>query len=212
MSWNEFIRLVLLIEIMVVFGVLMWAIPTIIEEFFKNKRRSKFGKELSRLYDSHKLDRIQVEILSKEYFLNSKDIQLVARKQFKESLLLNDANPEKATYFQTLYQDYEKDEPFEGLPSDVRLHLERVRDAMGKQNDHMLQPLAAQLQELNDENIRKQKKMWWVSVASFMIGVASLVFSGYTYFSPLKLENKSVIEVSKHSSKIPLMLKEDLAN
>lgn len=96
-----------------------------------------------------------------------------------------DPSKEKSDYFQELYQDYERDELFEGLPSDVRLHLERVRESLGKDKDHMLQPLASQLQDLNDENIRKHKKMWWVSVASLMIGVASLALAAYAYYKPL---------------------------
>ncbi|WIG69789.1 hypothetical protein KEC58_06990 [Photobacterium damselae] len=184
MSWKEFMALVLLIEFMVLIGMLAWAIPTIIDGIMKTKRRNRFGKELSVLFEKNKLDRPQIEILSKEYYLNSKDIQLAIRREFKEALTSGAAEKEKSDYFQSLFEDYERDEPFEGLPSDVRLHLERVRDALGKENDHMLQPLASQLQDLNDENVRKQKKMWWVSVASLMIGIASLVFAAYVYYKP----------------------------
>ncbi len=178
--------LVLLIEAMVLIGMLVRAIPTIIDGIIKTKRRNRFGKELSILFEKHKLDRQQIEILSREFYLNSKDIQLTARRQFKEALMLEKLEKEKAAYFQTLFEDYERDEPFEGLPSDVRLHLERIREALGIESDHMLQPLASQLQDLNDENVRKQKKMWWVSVASLMIGIASSSFSAYIYFNPVE--------------------------
>ncbi|WP_298943543.1 hypothetical protein [uncultured Psychromonas sp.] len=184
MTLKEFMALVLLIEVILIGGMLVWAIPTIIDGIIKNKRRAKFGQKLSKLFDMNRLDREQIEILSKEERLNSKDIQLSIRQQFKESISQNKVINEKVEYFQKLYQDYEKDEPFEGLPSEIRLHLERVRETMGKENDHVLQPLASQLQDLNDVNIRKQRKMWWVSVASLMIGIASLAFTAYTYFLP----------------------------
>ncbi len=201
MSWNEFMALVLLIEIMVAIGMLIWAIPTIIDGIIKSKRRNKFGKEISRLFEKNKLNRIQIEVLAKEYFLNSKDIQLVARREFKESLSVDDPIKEKTNYFQELYQDYERDEPFEGLPSDVRLHLERVRESLGKDKDHMLQPLASQLQDLNDENVRKHKKMWWISVASLMIGVASLAFAAYAYFNPTTNQFPIAVDL-KHNKKV----------
>lgn len=185
MSWKEFTALILLIEIMVVIGMFAWALPTIIDKAVKFRRRIKFGKELSRLFESKTLDRPQIEILAKEYYLNSKDIQLTVRREFKNSLCANDFLNEKANYFQSLFQDYEKDEPFEGLPSDVRLHLERVRETLGKDKDHMLQPLASQLQELNEINVKKQKRMWLVSVASLMIGVVSLAFAAYVYYQPI---------------------------
>lgn len=202
MSWNKFMALVLLIEIMVVIGMLIWAIPTIIDGIIKAKRRNRFGKEVSRLFEKNKLSRIQIEVLAKEYFLNSKDIQLAARREFKESLSADDPVKEKTDYFQELYQDYERDEPFEGLPSDVRLHLERVRESLGKDKDHMLQPLASQLQDLNDENVRKHKKMWWVSVASLMIGVASLAFAAYAYYKPSANQSPIAVKDSEHNKQI----------
>lgn len=75
--------LVFLIEIMVVIGMLIWAIPTIIDGILKTKRRNKFRKEISRLFEKNKLNRVQIEVLAKEYILNSKDIQLAARREFK---------------------------------------------------------------------------------------------------------------------------------
>jgi len=202
MSLKEFMALILLVEIMIVIGMLVWAIPNIIDGIIRVRRRNKFGKELSRLFDINSLDRNQIEILSKEYYLNSKDVQLATRRQFKESVSINEIAPEKIKYFQELFQEYEQDEPFEGLPSDVRLHLERVRETIGKQHDHMLQPLASQLQELSDESFRKQKKMWWISVASLMIGVASLAFGAYTHFSPVELDNNQLGISTKHNKQI----------
>lgn len=155
---------------------------------------------MSELFEKNKLDRQQIEILSKEYYLNSKDIQLAARRQFKNALTSEQAKKNKSDYFQALFEDYERDEPFEGLPSDVRLHLERVREVLGKENDHMLQPLASQLQDLNDENVRKHKKMWWVSVASLMIGIASLAFAAYVYYKPA--ENMQPVGAQEHNKLI----------
>jgi hypothetical protein len=210
MSWKEFMALVLLIEVMVVLGMLIWAIPAIIDGIIKTNRRNRFGKELSELFEKNKLDRQQVEILSKEYYLTSKDIQLAARRQFKEALISEQAKKDKSDYFQALFEDYERDEPFEGLPSDVRLHLERVREALGKENDHMLQPLASQLQDLNDENIRKHKKMWLVSVASLMIGIASLAFAAYVYYKPA--ENIQSVGAQEHNKLIQPTPKNDAAD
>ena len=88
------------------------------------------------------------------------------------------------------------------MPSDVRLHLERVRESLGKDKDHMLQPLASQLQDLNDENVRKHKKMWWVSVASLMIGVASLAFAAYAYYKPSTSLTSETVYNSEHNKQI----------
>ncbi len=197
MTWNEFINLIILIEVIVAIGLFIWAIPAIIDGILLARRRGRFGRELSRLFDLNKLDRKQIEILSKEFFLSAKDIQLALRWQFKECISSKEIVSDKVQYFQNLFEDYEKDEPFEGLPPDVRLHLERVRDVLGKEKDHMLQPLASQLQELNDENTRKNKRMWRVSVASLMIGITSLAFATYTYYGENKPITTSILTPEK---------------
>ena len=202
MSWSEFISFVVLVEVMAVMGILAWAAPTIIDGIIKARRRNSFSRELLKLFEKSPLDRKKIEILAKEYFLNSKDIQLAVRRAFKESLTAEKPSKEKSDYFQGLYQDYERDEPFEGLPPDVRLHLERVRETLGEKNDHMLQPLASQLQSLNDENIRKNKKMLWVSVASLIIGIASFSFAAYVYYKPILNKNSIETHDSKHNKSI----------
>ncbi|MBN3214591.1 hypothetical protein [Pectobacterium polaris] len=205
MSLKEFMALVLLVEFIILILMLIWAIPIIIDSIVKSNSRNKFGKELSALFEKNKLNRKQIEILAKEYFLNPRDIQLVARRQFKKSLTSEHVEKNKSDYFQILFEDYERDEPFEGLPSDVRLHLERVRDALGKENDHMLQPLASQLQDLNDENIRKHKKMWWISVISLMFSIASLAFAAYVYYNPI--DNIKSVDIIEHNNSIQPMQK-----
>ncbi|MBQ4773530.1 hypothetical protein WCT78_14985 [Pectobacterium versatile] len=205
MSLKEFMALVLLVEFIILILMLIWAIPIIIDSIVKSNSRNKFGKELSALFEKNKLNRKQIEILAKEYFLNPRDIQLVARRQFKKSLTSEHVEKNKSDYFQILFEDYERDEPFEGLPSDVRLHLERVRDALGKENDHMLQPLASQLQDLNDENIRKHKKMWWISVMSLMFSIASLAFAAYVYYNPI--DNVKSVDIIEHNNAIQPMQK-----
>jgi hypothetical protein len=115
-------------------------------------------------------------------------------------------------YFQNLYKEYEQDEPFEGLPSDVRLHLERVRETIGKEQDHMLQPLASQLQDLNDENIRKHKRMWWVSVSSLLLGVSSLAFGAYTHYSPEYAKSNQSAQKQEYNNQIQPTLKGSTAD
>ncbi|WP_373017592.1 hypothetical protein [Thiomicrorhabdus sp.] len=184
MTFKDFLALVIFVEVVLIISMFIWFMPAIIERIKLEKRRKKFAQELTRLFGKINLDRTQIEVLSKEFSLSSKDVQLALRWAFKEELSSNQPVFEKVEYLQSIFQDYERDEPFEGLPSDVRLHLERLRELIGKDSDHMLQPLASKLQELNDENVKKNLKLKRQSVVSLMIGVTSLVFAIYSYYIP----------------------------
>ncbi|MDN3679295.1 hypothetical protein QWZ04_03000 [Vibrio tapetis subsp. quintayensis] len=181
MIWQELIALIFVVEIIVLLIVIIWATPIIVDEIQLRRRRNKFGEKLSSLFVSNKLDTKQIDILAKEYLLNSKDIQLATRKQFKEALGVDNPESMKVEYFQKLFEKYESDEPFEGLPSEVRFHLEKVREVLTTQHEDLLRPLASKLQELNEENTKKQKRMWWVSLASLLVGLISLLFATFNF-------------------------------
>jgi hypothetical protein len=183
MNWNELFALILMIEIFVVLIMFAFLLPNIVDTYLKVRRRNKFGEEVSRLFEINKLDRTQLEIFAQEYFIKTKDIQIATRREFKKALNDKTPNNEKVEYFQNLYQEYERDEPFEGLPSDIRMHLEKAREHIGKGKEDLLNPLASQLQELSESNARKNRKMFLLAVASVVIGIASLAFSAYQYYT-----------------------------
>lgn len=78
---------------------------------------------------------------------------------------------------------HRKSEPFEGLPNEIRVHLERLRDALeGK--DHLLEPFTLQVRELVSIHNRENKAQKRYTTWGFMVGVIGLLFAAYTYFSP----------------------------
>lgn len=164
-------------------GVLI-LVPMIIDESVKRRRRKTVGELITSAHDKSPLTRKQIEILAANYSLTSRDTQILLRNQFSEAIKANDENRDsRIKYFQSLYEVIEKDEPFEGLPSDVRLHLERIRESIGEDKDYLMQPLASQLQDLNSTNRRKEKLMWGLTIASFAVGVVGVIFGAIPYLS-----------------------------
>jgi hypothetical protein len=115
---------------------------------------------------------------------STKDAYFCVRKLYKDLLLgkAKDLEPHRElveTYISTRKQD----EPFEGLPTETRVHLERLREAMSGK-EQLLEPLTTQIRELVSVYERDKRGQRRYTVWGFFITAASLVFAAYTYFYP----------------------------
>lgn len=77
--------------------------------------------------------------------------------------------------------DLEKEEPFQGLPDEIRLHLRHIQNQMNGSGEHLLQPLAQKLKTLLVEHEQGQRRQRWVAWASFTVGLLSLGAGLFAY-------------------------------
>ncbi len=179
---KEFTAILFIVAVVVVYIGALLIVPMALDEAAKRRRRKNVGELVGSAFSKNPLTRKQIEILSADNRLTSRDTQILLRKQFSEAVKsVDEKRDEKIQYFQGLYEELEKDEPFEGLPSDVRLHLEKIRESLGKEKDFLMQPLASQLQDLNSSAKRKEKWMWGLTIASFAVGVVGVIFGALPY-------------------------------
>ncbi|MFU8926765.1 hypothetical protein, partial [Acinetobacter puyangensis] len=145
--------------------------------------------------NSNKLSLKQIDILSRDYNLSSQDLQLLLRRQF--SICIENNDLASIDYFQDLYETFEKEAPFEGLPADVRFHLERLRDSLTNDSKSLMEPLTSQLQDINSTNIRKNKVLWWLTIGSFLIGLVGVAIGAIPYFGNLKEQSIQSDHINK---------------
>ena len=79
-------------------------------------------------------------------------------------------------------------EPFEGLPREGRVQMERIREALGE-NRQLLEPVTSQIRELltvdsGDKKIQKQ-----YTVCGFFVALLGILFATYAYFRPRELNH-----------------------
>jgi hypothetical protein len=169
-------------------------LPKAVDDYFRMKRRRKLRKTITEILKKGSLTRKQIEIMVADNYLSHRDILLIARRGFSKAA--EEAEDEERdslmTFFQSLFEELEKDEPFDGLPSDVRIHLERVRETVGKEKDHLLQPLAGQLQDLNSASKKKERWMIGLTVAGLLVGIIGAGFGAFPYFKNPKIEEEKV--------------------
>lgn len=185
-------------------------LPILLEDHSKKKKRKSLEELIEKSFNEKLvLNRDQLEILLKNYNLNSQDLHILLRRLFTSAVKNN--TPEFLSYIQSLYEDTEKQAPFEGLPSDVKLHLERIKEALGDQNRNLMEPLATQLQDINITNKRKNKTMWVLTIGSFIIGLIGVIMAFLPYMSAevehqnkkvnveqLSLSDEKILEMAKY--------------
>ncbi|RQW61111.1 hypothetical protein [Vibrio viridaestus] len=77
--------------------------------------------------------------------------------------------------------DYRKDEPFEGLPSDIRLHMQRVREKLSE--PLLLEPLTTHIKEMGSVHTKENQRLKFYTVGGFFVGVLGVILAVVFYFA-----------------------------
>lgn len=179
-------------------------LPMFMDDYSKKKKRKNLEEVIEKSFNEKLiLDINQLEILLKNYNLTSQDLHILLRSLFTSAVKNN--SPEFLSYIQKLYEYTERQAPFEGLPSDVKLHLERIKQELGEANKNLMDPLATQLQDLNISNKRKNKVMWALTLASFIVGLVGMVMAFVPYVEKTSPSiNSKNLNIKKDVSELSL--------
>jgi len=75
-------------------------------------------------------------------------------------------------------ESLKSDEPFEGIPSELKLPLERIRKE-APEHQHLLEMLVSQLQEFSEKSTNEKKRKNFVSILSLIFGIAGFLIGAY---------------------------------
>jgi len=78
---------------------------------------------------------------------------------------------------------HQRAEPFEGLPVDVRVQLERLRDLL-PEREHLFDPLSQKIRDLVEMHSAERRSQRRYTVWGFALGVVGALFAAYAYFFP----------------------------
>ncbi|WP_140104805.1 hypothetical protein, partial [Vibrio parahaemolyticus] len=73
------------------------------------------------------------------------------------------------------------DEPFEGIPPELKLPLERIRKE-APEHQHMIELLVSQLQEYTDQALSEKRRNKFMNVASLVVGMAGFMIGAYQMY------------------------------
>lgn len=178
LPWLPLTLAILLIIVMITF--IAWASSQILDDMLKLKSINEFSKDLKDSIKHSQPSWDEIKEIASTRGLTQAQIQPTIKKYYREIITGRDEELGQHKEIISGYiEKYRKDEPFEGLPSEVRIHLERIRDQING-NEHLLSPLTSQIKDLATANESDRKTQRYYTTGGFFVGLAGLLIAIYT--------------------------------
>lgn len=159
--------------------ILGYGVNTIADDLIARKLRRRFKQELSDSLQKNSLTWSQVKIIAETNLLPRKEIDCVI-KQLIADILSEKSNlkNEKIAELEDHLESYNKEEPFDGMPNDIRIHLERLRENSSVEYTQ-LEPLGNHIKELLKVNLKERKIQKACTYISLLLGAIGSIVGGY---------------------------------
>lgn len=175
-SWSLLIYLTILVLGLLYF---LWIINSVTDLYITHKQRKNFKQALENaLKHNPCLTWEQVKVIADVRNLSQYSIGRCIDILIDEALAgkSNEIDVSKLEQFKS---NFRQDEPFEGIPHELKLPLEKIRKEITN-GQELLEPLVGHLKEFSEENTKARKKQNIYGLIGVVVGIASLT---YAFFS-----------------------------
>lgn len=180
---------------------LAWMLGTLLDDMFAIKLRNKFEEDLRLAIKHSQPSWEQLSGIADSRNVKNAAMYLILQKLVRE--ILTGRETDIASH-QSLVEGYlsklKEIEPFEGIPTEIRIHLERIKE--GLTNDlFLLPPLTNQIRELLSVNEKDKRQQKYYTTGGFFVGFLGLIFAAIAYFYPYS--NNVTVPTAAAASEIP---------
>lgn len=165
----------------------LWQGSSLVDELLKLKQRKLFREDLaiSLMHKGKSLTLRHVQQIAETRNVTQIEIQRSLKVLLREVLAERNLSlAPHQDWIESLLSEMKDREPFEGLPSEIRIHLERLREEMHT-TSHKLEPLTTKIRELVSLKSREYRLQKYYTLGGFVIGVVGLAFAAYAYWFPV---------------------------
>ena len=172
-------------------GGLAWMLGQLLNDYFSIKSRKQFEEDLVLALQNGEPTWEQIKLIAETRGVKNSDVSWVIKKLHREILTgRNEKISEKQQLINSYSELYKSEEPFEAIPDDIRLHLERVKDGIGDKS-YLLEPVASHIKQLLEVKSREKKKDRIIAIVSLLIGVIGMGVGLYPYLGDSQQESKA---------------------
>ncbi len=149
----------------------------------KPKELTVFRGELQQAISNEKATWERVKVLARRHSVTTYGIKNALDALVSQRLVdTNDSDEDVLNRTQELLRELETEEPFQGLPDDIQLHLQHIHEKLAD-NAHLLQPFARNLKDLLTERSVAQRRQRRVNYLSLAVGIVGLCVGILSYWS-----------------------------
>lgn len=154
------------------------------EEYLSGRNRRQFADDLSAAVKHGQPTWDQLVDIASTRGMTSAEVFQVLQRTLRDVITGRD---EELGQHQALLEQYISRfrdlEPFEGIPNEIRLHLERINEQL-PDGIQFLQPLNHKIRELLALNERDRRQQRYYTIGGFVVGALGLAFAAFAYFYP----------------------------
>ncbi|WP_095050075.1 hypothetical protein [Pseudomonas sp. Irchel s3h9] len=171
------------VVIICAFMFLAWVLASALEEYFKSKWEKDFDEDLALAIKISQPSWPQILQIAASRQVRNERIYWILQRLLRE--ILTGRNTELAAHrdlVESYIQQMKETEPFEGMPKEIRIHLERLREQLTTPAQSM-EPLANQIRELLSVNDKEKRQQKYYTTGGFFVGILGLAFAVYPLVS-----------------------------
>jgi len=166
---------------------LLWIAGILIDAYIESKKINEYSKDFETSIQHSQPSWEEMKEIIRTHNLQQSKVLHIYQKAMKK--ILTGESKELEPYKELIrsYIDkYNEEEPFEGMPSDIRIHLERLREQINDDRANLLDPLTNQIKDLLSINERERKHQKYYTIGGFFVGIIGLIFAIYSlYITPV---------------------------
>ena len=144
-----------------------WLLTSILTDYFSIKWRKQFEEDLALAVKNSQPSWEQILQIATSRHVKHTEVYWVLQRLLRE--LLTGRNTDLSQHravIESYIAKMKEAEPFEGMPNEIRIHLERLREHLPSSSG-ILEPLTTQIRELLSVNEKEQKQQKYYTVGGF---------------------------------------------
>lgn len=175
---------------------LLWMVGQILNDYVKSRRRKEFLNDLEAALRSGDPTWDQIKLIAETRLVPIPEINKIVKKLIREIITgrKEDLAP-KYNLINEYLNTCRREEPFDEIPDDIRLHLQRIREGIGD-NYELLEPVANHIKTLLEIRSSERKKDRKIAIISLLIGVVGLIVGVFPLFNSVSGKDKESSKLS----------------
>ena len=175
------VAMVALLSLSILAGA--WQFITLVVEINKFSNNRKLKEDLEKSITNGSPSWTQVKIIASTYSLLPENSLNSNLKKILKGYVIggSEGNEKQIKLLEEWLEKQSSDEPFDGIPSELKLPLERIRKEVPDQA-HNLELLVAQLQDFTEKSAADKRRKNLVAILSLLVGIGGFLVGLYQVY------------------------------
>ncbi|ELA3127210.1 hypothetical protein RFM71_004467 [Vibrio parahaemolyticus] len=160
-----------------------WQMLTVLLEVIKSKNARKLKDDIANALKNGEPTWEHIKAIESCYpLLSPNSLKRSLNNLIKQEVVNGVTEDSKSlTLLEGWASKLKSDEPFEGIPPELKLPLERIRQE-APEHQHMIELLVSQLQEYTDQAREEKKRNSIISIIGLLVGIGGFAIGAYQIY------------------------------